>query len=47
MQCIKQRFVIEPENILFAGLCIHFSAQKFLQVGAVKGLKAQTSETLV
>ena len=30
--------VIGAENILFAGAAVHYSARKFLQAGAVKGL---------
>ena len=29
MHCIESRFVIGVGNILFAGVCVHFSAQKF------------------
>ena len=32
--------VIGPENILFAGAFVHRSARKFLQVGAVRGIKS-------
>ena len=33
MHCIESRFVIGTENILFAGMCVHFSAQKFYLLG--------------
>ena len=30
---IESRFVIEPENILSAGVCVHFSTRKFYWLG--------------
>ena len=35
---IESRCATGPENILFAGACMHLSARKFLQAGSVKGL---------
>ena len=35
---IEIRFVTGPENRLFIGVCVQFSACKFLQAGAVKEL---------
>ena len=37
IQCLEQRFVIETENILFADLCVHFSAQKFYRLWQWRG----------
>ena len=39
----ESRSVIGQENILFAGVSPHHSAQKVLQAGAVKGLKKKTT----
>ena len=30
---VESRCVIGPENILFAGVCAHFSARKFYRLG--------------
>ena len=35
---VECRFVIGPSDIPFVGMCEHFSAQKCLQGGAVKGI---------
>ena len=35
----ESRYVIRPENILFAGICVHFFNPEVLHAGAVKGLK--------
>ena len=35
---IESRCVLGPENVPFAGVSVHLSAQNVLQAGAVKGL---------
>ena len=42
---IQSRCVIGPENILFAGACVHFSALGILRSGSVKGLTGNRVET--
>ena len=39
MHSIESRHVKGPENILFAGMSTHLSAQKLYRLGGVKGLK--------
>ena len=39
MHSIESRCAVGPENKLFAGVCVHFSAWKCYISGAVKGLK--------
>ena len=36
---IQIRFVIRPENILFAGVCVHLFSPEALRAGAVNVLK--------
>ena len=36
----ESRWVIGPENILYAGACVHLSNPEILQAGAVKGLNS-------
>ena len=38
MYSIKSRFDIGAKTVLFAGVCVHFSAWKFCRVGGAKGL---------
>ena len=35
---VESRFALGAENILFTGVCVHFSSRTFFQAGAVKGL---------